>query len=148
MATWSVTARSTSSRPSSGELHERAPAIVGVVAPFDPTGRLQPIDSIGHAGGGEHEHAGEIGGLHDERVAAAAEGGEDVELADLQSVAGEDLGDRAGRKGVQPSESADGGHRLEFEVGAFACPLLDEAVDVVRSSGAAMGPVLLLSQIS
>ena len=59
---------------------------------------------------------------------ARPQGGQHVELPELEPVAGEDGVERSGGVGVEATESPEGGHGLEVEVGAFGPPLLDHGV--------------------
>jgi hypothetical protein len=94
--------------PGDGERDPPAPSVRPVETPLDEGGRFQPVKTRRHPGGREHDHLREVRRPHLERRARAAQGGQDVELADGQPVGGERRLDRGGRVRQQSGEPSEG----------------------------------------
>ena len=100
----------------------------------DVPGGLEAVEAIGHAGGRQHQRAGQGGrGHHVGRAGRVRSAARTSNSPVREPVGREDGVDRAAGEGGEPPKPPDRAHRrqLGVEVGALAPPLLEELVDTV-----------------
>lgn len=112
-----------------GERDESPASISRIRFPADQPERLEAVEALRHAAGGDHRRAAEFAGC--EGRSPPAEGGQDVEVAAGQPVLSEDALELALDECRQARDAADDLHRGGVEVGSLASPLGGDPVDGV-----------------
>ncbi|WP_293056543.1 cupin domain-containing protein [Mycobacterium sp.] len=104
----------------------------GIQTALHQASGFQSVQSVGHAGAGQHQGGREYRRGQDERRTGAAQGCQYVELATPQPVAREYRFHGPIRPQVDLGEATEDGDGLKVQARAFALPLPQQHIDRIR----------------